>query len=213
MKLNNMSRAVNEWDKRYSEDEYIYGISPNNFLKDSLERYSVKGNILMVAEGEGRNGVYVAKKGLNVYAFDISAQAKVKALRLTEKMDVTIDYKVGDFRELEWNHDGFDAIVLIYSHFPPEIRTSYFQKMISLLKNNGYVIFECFSEEHLSYRDKNPSVGGPNNIELLYSEGFLRGEFNELDILELKEKEIVLEEGTFHQGIAKVLRMVARKSE
>ena len=112
---------VDRWNDRYSKDGYAYGVQPNNYLKKQLEKLPV-GAILFPAEGEGRNAVFSAKLGWKVSAFDISVEGKNKALKLAEANNVTIDYQVGELEKLSYKPEQFDAIALIYAHFPAEIK-------------------------------------------------------------------------------------------
>lgn len=125
---------TSRWNERYSKDEFAYGEEPNNYLKDQLTKLSV-GTILFPAEGEGRNAVYAAKLGWAVSAFDISNEGKNKAMKLAEKNNVTIDYKVGELETLDFKSEKFDAIALIYAHFPANIKSLYHKTFDSYLNH------------------------------------------------------------------------------
>ena len=109
------------WDNRYRDIEYAYGEKPNVFFKETLDNLNLKDSIILPAEGEGRNAVYAAKRGLDVTAFDISIEGKNKALDLAKKENVEINYEVGEFFELNLVKDSYDCAALIYAHFPPTI--------------------------------------------------------------------------------------------
>src|SRR5579863_666860 len=113
---------VERWDDRYRNEEFAYGEQPNNFLKQQLEKLPV-GKILFPAEGEGRNAIFAARLGWTVSAFDISVEGKNKALRLAETNQVTIDYQVAELESLNYQPEQFDAIALIYAHFPAGIKS------------------------------------------------------------------------------------------
>lgn len=198
------------WNDRYSKDEFAYGEEPNNYLKEQLAKLPV-GKILFPAEGEGRNAVFAAKIGWTVSAFDISSEGKQKALKLAEKNNVTINYKVGGLESLEFNNQQFDAIALIYAHFPQNIKSLYHQILNKYLKNNGVIIFEAFSKKHVDYVTANEKVGGPKDIETLFSIEEIKSDFANYEIIELEEKEIELKEGLFHNGTGSVIRFVGRK--
>ena len=138
------------WNDRYSKDEYAYGEQPNNFLREELVKLK-PGTILFPAEGEGRNAVFAAKLGWNVFAFDISAEGKNKALRLAETNKVSIDYQVGELEKLNYNPEQFDAIALIYAHFPADIKSRYHKTLDKYLRRHGIIIFEAFSKKHIAY--------------------------------------------------------------
>jgi SAM-dependent methyltransferase len=201
---------INRWNDRYSKDEYAYGIHPNSFLKEQLEKLPV-GTILFPAEGEGRNAVFAAKLGWNVSAFDISAEGKNKALKLSEANKVTIDYQVGELETLNFKTEQFDAIALIYAHFPAEIKSIYHKTLDKYLRRNGVIIFEAFSKKHIQYNSKNPKAGGPKDIAPLFSIDEIKSDFINYEIIELAEKEIELSEGLFHNGKGSVIRFVGRK--
>ncbi|AFD07501.1 class I SAM-dependent methyltransferase [Solitalea canadensis] len=201
---------TDRWNDRYSKEEFAYGEQPNNYLKEQLEKLSV-GTILFPAEGEGRNAIFAAKLGWTVSAFDISVEGKNKAFRLAEGNNVSIDYQVGELQTLNFNTEQFDAIALIYAHFPADIKSFYHKTLDKYLKKGGLVIFEAFSKNHLSYISKNEKVGGPKDIEMLFSIDEIKSDFDKYEIIELEEKEIELKEGLFHNGEGSVIRFVGRK--
>lgn len=199
------------WNDRYSKEEFAYGEEPNNYLKEQLTKIAV-GKILFPAEGEGRNAVYAAKIGWTVSAFDISNEGKSKAIRLAEKNNVTIDYKVGELERLDFETEQFDAIALIYAHFPANIKSLYHKTLDKYLKNDGIIIFEAFSKKHINYVTANDKVGGPKDIDSLFSIDEIKSDFPNYEIIELEEKEIELTEGVFHNGTGSVIRFVGRKT-
>ncbi|SDR75860.1 Methyltransferase domain-containing protein [Polaribacter sp. KT25b] len=201
------------WESRYSAEDYAYGIEPNTFFKETLEKYKLEGTILLPAEGEGRNAVFAAKKGLNVLAFDISEEGKKKALKLAAKQNVTINYKVGDFFNLDIVNHKYESVALIFAHFPVSILSKYHKKIGDLIKPNGLVILEGFSKNHLKLSEKNPSLGGPKNIEVLFSKESIQNDFPDFEILLLEESNVNLSEGKFHNGESSVIRFIGRKKE
>jgi len=198
------------WNDRYSSEEFAYGEQPNNFLKEQLENLN-PGSILFPAEGEGRNAVFVAKIGWKVTAFDISVEGKNKALRLAKNNNVIIDYQVGELQTFGFQPQQFDAVALIYAHFPAEIKSLYHKILGTYLRKDGIVIFEAFSKNHLDYIAKNEKVGGPKEIDMLFSIEELKADFINYEIILLEEKEIELSEGQFHNGKGSVIRFVGRK--
>jgi 2-polyprenyl-3-methyl-5-hydroxy-6-metoxy-1,4-benzoquinol methylase len=208
-KLNDL--WTTRWNERYSQEEFAYGEAPNNYLKSQLEKLPV-GSILFPAEGEGRNAVYAAQLGWDVDAFDISMEGKNKALKLAEKKLVSIDYQVGALDELNFKLEQFDAIALIYAHFPAKIKSAYHQKLDTLLKKGGTIIFESFSKKHLAYVTADEKVGGPKDIDSLFSIEEIKADFPNYTVLELVEQDIELNEGLYHNGIGSVIRFVGRKN-
>jgi len=201
---------LKRWNDRYKETEFAYGIEPNEFLKEQIDKLKV-GTILFGAEGEGRNAIYSAKNGWNVNAFDISEEGKNKALKLAKENNVSIDYKVGQLPDLDFENEQFDAIALIYAHFPSNIKSEYHKILDKKLKKGGIVIFEAFGKNHLKYRNENPKVGGPPDLDSLFSTEELKSDFKNYEILKLEEKEIELNEGLYHNGKGSVTRFVGRK--
>jgi SAM-dependent methyltransferase len=198
------------WNDRYRAEEFAYGIAPNNYLKEQLSKFA-PGHILFAAEGEGRNAVFAAQQGWTVSAFDISEEGKAKALRLAEQLHVTIDYQIGELSLLNYTPEQFDAIALIYAHFPAAIRSSYHQQLNRLLKKGGIIIFEAFSKKHIEYVTANEKVGGPKDIDSLFSIAEIEADFPEYEFIELAEKEIELSEGLYHNGTGSVIRFTGRK--
>ena len=199
------------WDDRYASNDYAYGISPNDFFKETINKFELTGSILMPAEGEGRNAVYAAKKGLDVTAFDISIEGKKKALKLAERENVNIKYEVGNFFDLDLINEKYDSAALIFAHFPPPLLSKYHRKISDLIKPGGIIILEGFSTNHLPLRNANPKIGGPNKIEMLFSKESIQSDFPDFEVIKLEEVEVELNEGEFHNGIGKVIRYIGKK--
>ncbi len=195
----------NFWDERYLEKEYVYGKDANVFLKTELDNISV-GRILFPCEGEGRNAVYAAQKGWVVDAFDTSIEGFKKANDLAKEKRVSISYKVADALTVDYPRESFDAVALIYSHFPDTIREQVHHKIITWLKPNGVLILEAFNPNQL-----NNTSGGPKDLSLLYTEEMLVKDFKSLTTLQFSTEVISLNEGKYHQGKADVIRLVGKK--
>lgn len=198
------------WNERYSKEEFAYGTEPNRFLKAQLEKLKA-GAILFPAEGEGRNAVFAAKLGWTVSAFDVSAEGRKKALQLAEAKRVTIDYRVGELMSLNFEPEQFDVIALIYAHFSADIKSVYHKTLDKYLRRGGLVIFEAFGKKNLDYLAKNEKVGGPKDINMLFSVDEIKSDFANYNILLLEEKEIELNEGLYHNGKGLVIRFIGQK--
>ena len=194
------------WDKRYADKEMAYGEEPNVFFATQIYKLNA-GKILLPAEGEGRNAVHSAKIGWQVSAFDISKEGKQKAKKLAVNNKVTIDYFVGGFDDVNYKKESFDCIALVFAHFPPHLKSEYHQLLGGYLKKDGIIILEGFSKKNIQY----PKSGGPNKVEMLFSMEEIKQDFSNYEILELSEKEIVLNEGLYHNGKSSVIRFVGRK--
>ena len=199
-----------KWDERYKDTEFAYGTEPNAFFKEWLLKFE-PGKILMPADGEGRNGVFAAQLNWNVTSFDLSSEGQLKALKLAKENKVTLEYIVRDLEQLEFEKNSFDAIGLIYAHFSAETKSKLHKKLDEYLKPGGIIIFEAFSKSHLDFKKANPKVGGPDNLNDLFSVSEILADFDHYEILLLEEKEIVLNEGKFHIGTGSVIRFVGKK--
>jgi SAM-dependent methyltransferase len=193
------------WEERYAEEVYAYGTEPNEFFKKSLETLG-PGRILLPADGEGRNGVYAARKGWDVLSLDFSHNARKKATELARLHNVSIHYLISDIFLYPYPENRFDAIGLIYVHMPPEKRRQLHAHVTHALKPGGTLILEGFGKDQIKY-----GSGGPRNIDMLFSTSELRQDFGELKIDFLEEKEVFKKEGLFHEGKASIIQMTAQK--
>ncbi|GLB53475.1 methyltransferase [Neptunitalea chrysea] len=205
-----MNDWLKRWETRYKQPEYAYGVLPNKYLEKQLTIVG-KGRILFAAEGEGRNAVYAATKGYKVSCFDISTEGKNKALQLAKNNQVQIEYKVGELPDLNFEPESFDAIVLIYAHFPVQLKSQYHKLLHTYLKKGGIVIFEAFSKAHVTYKKQNPTIGGPSDEESLFSIAEIQSDFFNYEIMELKETTVDLNEGRYHKGKGSIIRFLGRK--
>ncbi|MFT5480084.1 MAG: hypothetical protein ACI9NN_001046 [Bacteroidia bacterium] len=207
-----MSNVKEMWDNRYSSNEYAYGMAPNMFFKEAVGRFKLAGNILLPAEGEGRNAIYAAQNGLLVTAFDISKEGKKKALKLAAQQNVEIVYEVGDFLKLDLVNHNYDSAALIFAHFPPDLLSIYHKKIAEMVKPGGLIILEGFSKNHSEYQKKHPNIGGPKNKDILFSKEMIRNDFLDFEVIQLEVVETELEEGLYHRGKGSVIQFVGRKT-
>jgi 2-polyprenyl-3-methyl-5-hydroxy-6-metoxy-1,4-benzoquinol methylase len=201
--MHGMSKEL--WDSRYSEKAYIYGTEPNQYLKQVLENLS-PGEILFPAEGEGRNAVYAASLGWEVDAFDQSEAGREKAIRLAKTKGVSINYAISSLEDWQPSGKSYDCIALIYVHLTPDARVLIHQKLIQALKPGGCIILEAFTKKQVAR-----TSGGPKNLELLFDATEIKEDFKELEEVEFAETQTLLDEGPLHQGLADVVRFIARK--
>ncbi|TRX59456.1 class I SAM-dependent methyltransferase [Fulvivirga sp. M361] len=200
-----------KWDERYKDREFAYGKEPNVFFEKWLTKFEA-GSILMPADGEGRNGVFAARLGWKVTSLDLSAEGQSKALQLARENQVTLEYIVGDLEKLTFEKETFDAIGLVYAHFSANRKSMFHEQLNDYLKPGGIVILEAFSKNHLHYNKLDPKVGGPKDIDMLYSKAELMADFGNYEMLMLEEEEILLNEGKYHIGRGSVIRFVGRKA-
>jgi 2-polyprenyl-3-methyl-5-hydroxy-6-metoxy-1,4-benzoquinol methylase len=191
------------WDKRYASDEYVYGIHPNAFFKEKIEGVE-PGKMLLPAEGEGRNAVYAAALGWEVYAFDFSSKAKEKALLLSKENKLSIQYEVHGMEDANYKNESFDTLAFLYTHNPN--RKDNHRQLLKFLKPGGTIILEAFSKGQINH-----NTGGPKDVNMLYSTQELKEDFSQLSELKVWEEDIVLDEGNLHSGRSSVIRLIGIK--
>lgn len=195
------------WDARFSSDDYIFGTEPNAWLARHAHLLQPGMRVLAVADGEGRNSVWMAKQGLKVDAFDISPVGVDKARKLAQQQAVDVNFSVCGVEDYPWKTLEYDAVVAIFIQFAdPGTRATLFKRMKSALKPDGLILLQGYTPKQLEYK-----TGGPPNVDHLYTEALLREAFGDLDIAELRAYEDVLTEGTQHHGQSALIGMVARK--
>lgn len=192
------------WNKRFAENETVYGYEPNRFFKTFIDTHK-PGKILLPAEGEGRNAIYAASKGWQVDAFDFSAEAYNKAIAIAKQKDVSVNYEVKEIESFAAN-EKYDAVALIYVHLPISIRQEFHKQIQNSIRSGGYLVFEAFAKEQIEFNS-----GGPRDISLLYDAPTICQDFPFLHILFCGQKEIDLDEGKFHKGRAAVLQLIGQK--
>jgi SAM-dependent methyltransferase len=204
-----MSRpaGIERWNTRFATDEYIFGEAPNAFLVAAKPFLPAGGKALAVADGEGRNGVWLAEQGFDVLAFDAAPTALEKARRLAAKRGVAVGTLLLDIEDVDWTADRFDVVAAIFIQFaPPPLRDAIFAGLRAALVPGGVLVLEGYRPKQLDY-----GTGGPSQVENLYTRELLTTAFAELDILHLEERDVVLEEGSGHRGMSAVIDLVARK--
>ncbi|MDX2424298.1 MAG: class I SAM-dependent methyltransferase [Amphritea sp.] len=194
------------WDQRYSGENFVYGTEPNEFLVEQAYRIP-QGSVLCLAEGEGRNAVYLAQKGYEVHAIDLSTIGRDKAMSLAEKTGTRIRYDVGDLTHLEIAPEHWSGIVSIFAHSPSALRRDLHKKVVSGLQPGGVFILEAFSPNQLN----SSGLGGPKDLDMLMSLLDLKQELAELDLLLARECLRPVNEGELHRGECSVIQLVGVK--
>lgn len=207
-----VNHTTNFWNERYEKEQYAYGTEPNTFLMSQQHRLRPGMRALAVGDGEGRNGVWLAQQGLKVLSVDLSVAGLEKAQVLAQTKNVSIQTQEVDLSTWQWPRHTFDVVVAIYLHFPPNLRTRMHQAMVSALCPEGLLIIEAFTPDQLTYQKQYQS-GGPPRPEMLYSKVMLAQDFKELSIVELSETTVELQEGTYHRGLAAVVRGIFRNAD
>ena len=196
------------WNQRFADAEYVFGREPNEYLRAKASLVPPGGRVLCVADGEGRNSVWLAGQGLKVEAFDISAVGVEKARRLAADLRVAVDFNVGDCDSWNWPVASHDAVVAVFIQFAdPGMRARLFANMVRALKPGGVLVLQGYTPKQLDYK-----TGGPGELSHLYTADLIRASFKTLQIVELVEYEAELNEGARHAGRSALLGFVARKA-
>ncbi len=196
-----------QWDTRYGVPEYIFGTAPNQFLTEQAHWLQPGQSVLAVADGEGRNGVWLAQQGLRVHAIDSSRVAQDKARKLAAERGVTLDIECVDLLTWAWPKDHYDVIAAIFVQFAgPAERARQFAGIRQALKPGGLLIMQGYTPRQIEYK-----TGGPSAVENLYTEDLLRQAFGDWEILHLRAHDDVIDEGSHHAGLSALIDLVARK--
>jgi SAM-dependent methyltransferase len=197
------------WSTRYRNagEDYVFGTTPNRFLAAQAALLAAGSNALSVADGEGRNAVWLAEQGLQVMATEISPVALEKARKLAAGRHVAVDFVLADAVDWDYPETAFDFVVGIFIQFAdPVQRARIFAGMARALRPGGHLILQGYTPKQLEYR-----TGGPSALENLYTADMLREAFAGLELVHLQEYEDVLDEGVGHKGHSALVGLVARK--
>lgn len=197
------------WNQRYSEEGFAYGTEPNDFLKAQWIRLPKRGRILCLAEGEGRNAVFLAKQGFAVTAVDQSQVGLKKAANLAFEHGVEITTRVADLENYDLGSEVWDGIVSIAAHVPPLLRKELHAQVANSLKVDGVFLLEAYTKRHLDM----DGVGGPPKKELFMSLDELEIELEGMEFIIGAEVERNISEGKYHQGNSAVVQVVACKNK
>lgn len=195
------------WNERYNIEHYFYGKMPNDFLVSESNRIP-KGNVLCLAEGEGRNSVFLARSGYQVTGVDSSQTGVDKAQKLAQEAGVGVDYQCADLADFSIDPLSWDGVVSIFCHLPTELRRNVFRSVVNGLKPGGTLILESYAPNQLQY-----GTGGPKNLDLLADLETLKADLTGLDWIVSHEIERIVMEGTGHCGPSAVIQLIGVKAE
>ena len=195
------------WNERYGSPGYAYGTEPNDFLASVASRIP-PGRVLSIADGEGRNGVFLATLGHEVTSVDASSVGLAKAQRLAATRGVHITTVVADLADYAIAPDSWEGIVSVFCHLPPALRQRVHRQVVRGLSPGGLFVLEAYSVRQLLH-----GTGGPASAELLPTLGALRTELAGLELLHAVEIEREIHEGVHHDGLSAVVQVIARKPE
>lgn len=198
---------LQRWNERFSAPGYLFGKNPSAFLASQAHWLDAGSRALSIADGDGRNGVWLAKQGLSVVSVDFSAIALEKAAALAKLEDVSIETIEADITSWDWPEAAFDIVVAIFFQFAaPEVRGRIFNGIKSALRPNGLLLLQGYRPEQLDY-----GTGGPPHRENMYTEALLREAFGDMEFLHFTSHDTVIEEGAGHNGMSALVDLVARK--
>ena len=209
------------WDARFAKPGLLFGAEPNAFLVREAARLAPASRVLSVADGEGRNSLWLAEQGHAVTAFDLSPIAVDKARRwaaergasqgnggpASRPRGLSVEFHVAGIDDWNWAPDRFDAVVAIFVQFAdPALRQRMFDGMWRTLQPGGLLLVQGYTPKQLDYR-----TGGPGRLDHLYTPALLRSLLPEAEWLVLREHEATLQEGAGHAGRSALIDVVARK--
>ena len=195
------------WEDRYRVPDYVFGTEPNYFLVSCKALLPRSGKALAVADGEGRNGIWLAEQGLEVLSLDFSPSAQEKARALAKQRGVTLTIAQADVHTWDYPEAAFDVVVEIFTQFStPDERAKKWAGMRKALKRGGLLIIQGYTPKQLQY-----GTGGPKQVENLYTRAMLEEAFRDFRDMKIVEEEIEIYEGTSHGGMSAVINLTARK--
>jgi len=194
------------WETRFSGAGYAFGKEPNAFLKSNAERLRGRKTALSVADGEGRNGVWLAEQGLDVLAVDFAPTALAKARALAAERGVSLKTEVADLTRWRWPVGAFDVVAAIFIFVDPPDRPAFFANLKAALKPGGLLLLQGYRPEQLNYR-----TGGPPDAARTYTRPLLEAAFGDMAELAIREHDSVISEGTAHVGMSALIDLVATK--
>ncbi len=195
------------WRERYTAPGYLFGTEPNAFLKSQTHQLRKGQTALAIADGEGRNGVFLAEQGLDVLSLDFSDVAQEKARALAKQRGVTLRLQQADMTQWVWAPNAFDVVVGIFVQFAkPAQRAAIFSGIKKTLKPGGLLLLQGYGLKQLDYK-----TGGPSEPERLYTRALLEESFGDFSSLDISEHDSVIKEGDHHVGLSSLIDLVARK--
>lgn len=194
------------WDARFATPDYVFGTEPNHWLAAHASQWQAGDHVLCVADGEGRNSVWLAQRGLRVDAFDVSAVGLQKARKLAASAEVSVQYALASADDYDWPVGQLDGVAAIFVQFAdPDMRRRMFDHMKRALKPGGVLVMQGYTPEQLVF-----GTGGPRELSHLYTPDLLEAHFGDMDILALERYERELDEGPAHRGPSALIGLVAR---
>lgn len=198
---------TNHWDERFKDERYMYGKEPNAFVEEKGSELP-KGRVLCIAEGEGRNAVYLAKLGYDVTAWDYAQSGLDKTKRLAKEHGVEVETALHDLADVKWEEEKeqWDAIVHVFGHFDRDVQRRTLEGVREALKPGGIYLSELYSEEQLAYK-----TGGPGHVDFLYDPSMILDIFKDDFMHHFFIGEVHRKEGVLHDGLSHVVQTMVEK--
>jgi 2-polyprenyl-3-methyl-5-hydroxy-6-metoxy-1,4-benzoquinol methylase len=204
--MTQFNNPLARWNERFATENYLFGDKPNRYLLEKIALLQ-KGKALSIADGEGRNSVWLATQGFEVDAFDFSPVAIEKAQKLADAHQVRVNFHCSDWQNFDWQPEQYDAIAGIFFQFAdPESRTKLFEKLNFALKPGGTLIIQGYGKSQMQYKS-----GGPGILENLYDEELLLSSFSSYKTLDLRTYLEEVDEGPGHSGMSALVGFVGQK--
>lgn len=195
------------WNERYSKPDFLFGTEPAQFLRNHVEHLKSGKAALAIADGEGRNSVFMAQQKMQVTAFDYAPNAIAKAKGLAQKNNVEVNFCLSDIESWPWEESSYDLVAAIFIQFiGPQKRKILFANMKKTLKPGGILLLHGYTPKQIEF-----GTGGPKTVENLYTLEQLQTDFKDMDILTLRTYEVEVDEGKGHSGMSALIDLVARK--
>jgi len=202
-----VAEAAESWNRRYAGAEFLFGTEPNAWLREHTGSLPAGGRILSVADGEGRNSVWLARRGFQVDAFDLADRAVEKARVFALSAGVSVNFTLADVDGFAWPEAAYDGVAAIFVQFAdPSTRARLFERIVRSLKPGGVLVLQGYTPKQLDYR-----TGGPPILSHLYTRALLESAFADLEIIALQEYEADVREGQGHHGQSALIGLVARR--
>src|SRR5690625_1098786 len=204
--IESMNVFMGYWDILFQSEIYEYGKSLNVFIDEIHKRLNLFVYDLAIAEGVGRNAVFLAEKGMNVTTWDFAQSGLDKTNKLAEERGVSVQTELVDLNEANWSADRWDEIICVFGHFPTDLRMKTLQQIKKAVKPGGYFITEVYSHYQVPYKS-----GGPPNVEMLYKPEEFLTTFADWRIQHFFMGEVTRHEGELHNGLAHVIQFAGQR--
>ncbi|WP_316568907.1 methyltransferase domain-containing protein [Neobacillus sp. YIM B06451] len=197
---------MNSWNERFKGANYVYGTEPNEFIAYMHKKLNLMGEALAIAEGEGRNAVFLAEQGMNVTAWDYAESGLEKTKKLAKSRGVSVETRLVDLNEAKWDKDKWDEILCVFGHFPAGLRGKTLEGVKEAVKPGGYFVTEVYSIYQIPY-----ASGGPKEVGFLYKPEEFLETFSDWRVVHFFMGEVVRKEGELHNGLSHVIQFAGQK--